>query len=351
MKTYKITISGKEIEVTQNEDGSFNKPDIVKELEPIGTALKPAFEPICIAMKPLSEKNYVANVLKWGTGGINIDESRVEYQGDADWNNTFRPSTNIDKNCWIKDKNAVARVDIINRNGRFPANLILGADENGVHEEVRECFPETKSGGGNKATKTAETFLGTGFGGTDNSVWECDSGNASRFFRAIPQVVDYNKNIGERKRFKSIIYTAKASKSERNRGCDELEEKVKTEEYSGRDTKCSVCGKFFLSSTNPCNCSEEEFGAKSTRIQNPVSKNNHPTVKPIALMEYLIKMVTKPGGIVLDPFAGSGSTLVAAKQNGFQYIGIELTEEYIPIIEARLLGVENDINLSIKENK
>ena len=77
MKTYKITISGKEIEVTQNEDGSFNKPDIVKELEPIGTALKPAFEPICMAMKPLSEKNYVANVLKYGTGGINIDESQI----------------------------------------------------------------------------------------------------------------------------------------------------------------------------------------------------------------------------------------------------------------------------------
>ena len=65
-------------------------------------------------------------------------------------------------------------------------------------------------------------------------------------------------------------------------------------------------------------------------------KNNHPTVKPIALMEYLIKMVTPKGGIVLDPFAGSGSTLVAAKQNWYGYIGIEMTEEYIPIIEARL---------------
>ena len=64
--------------------------------------------------------------------------------------------------------------------------------------------------------------------------------------------------------------------------------------------------------------------------------NFHPTVKPIALMEYLIKMVTPKGGIVLDPFAGSGSTLVAAKQNGYDYIGIELTEDYIPIIKARL---------------
>ena len=72
--------------------------------------------------------------------------------------------------------------------------------------------------------------------------------------------------------------------------------------------------------------------SKSDRGQG----NNHPSVKPIALMEYLIKMVTPKGGIVLDPFAGSGSTLVAAKQNGYDYIGIELTEDYTPIIKARL---------------
>jgi DNA modification methylase len=94
------------------------------------------------------------------------------------------------------------------------------------------------------------------------------------------------KNIEERKNFKSIIYQAKSSQSER------------------------TCGGTIT--------------------------NQHPTIKPIALMEYLIKMVTPKGGIVLDPFAGSGSTLVAAKQNGFQYIGIEMTEEYIQIIEARL---------------
>jgi site-specific DNA-methyltransferase (adenine-specific) len=75
-------------------------------------------------------------------------------------------------------------------------------------------------------------------------------------------------------------------------------------------------------------------------IKEKENKNFHSTVKPVALMEYLIKMVTPKGGIVLDPFAGSGSTLVAAKQNGYQYIGCELTEEYIPIIEARLNAVE-----------
>ena len=72
------------------------------------------------------------------------------------------------------------------------------------------------------------------------------------------------------------------------------------------------------------------------KINVKEGSNIHSTVKPIALMEYLIKMVTPKGGTVLDPFAGSGSTLVAAKQNGFQYIGIEMTEEYIPIINARL---------------
>ena len=125
-----------------------------------------------------------------------------------------------------------------------------------------------------------------------------DSGNASRFF-------------------KSIIYQAKASKSERNKGCEGLEEKQRID-YGGFHSEKGL----IENNRNPEN-------------RKPTT-NNHPTVKPIALMEYLIKMVTPKGGLVLDPFAGSGSTLVAAKQNGYDYIGIELTEDYIPIIKARL---------------
>ena len=98
--------------------------------------------------------------------------------------------------------------------------------------------------------------------------------------------------------------------------------------------RCKTCGKKFVGSDNTiCHCPPE---LKITDKTVYKQKNNHPTVKPIALMEYLIKMVTPKGGLVLDPFAGSGSTLVAAKQNGYDYIGIELTEEYIPIIKARL---------------
>lgn len=89
--------------------------------------------------------------------------------------------------------------------------------------------------------------------------------------------------------------------------------------------------------------SQEQYNKLPERLQKHFNHGNfHCTLKPIALMEYLIKMVTPKGGIVLDPFAGSGSTLVAAKQNGFQYIGIELTEEYIPIIEARLNALNQD---------
>jgi site-specific DNA-methyltransferase (adenine-specific) len=119
--------------------------------------------------------------------------------------------------------------------------------------------------------------------------------------------------------FKSFLYCPKASKSERDRGCEGMEEKQAT------------------------------FGQKENSTFNGLSnsclpvKNNHPTVKPLALMKYLIQMITPEGGTVLDPFAGSGSTLVAAKELGYDFIGIEMTEEYIPIIEARLNGVKDKL--------
>ena len=265
-----------------------------KQWEGWGTALKPAHEPICMARKPLSEKTVAQNVLKYGTGGINIDESRVEYQGDADWNNTFRPSTNIDKNCWIKDKNAVARVDIINRDGRFPANLIHDNSD-----EVRECFPETKTNAGGVST------MGGVFGNGAKTKTICslgDSGSAARFF-------------------KSIIYNPKASKAERNKGCEGLEEK-ETKRYGDFEGTPEHAPKLNVKNTN-----------------------NHPTVKPIALMEYLIKMVTPKGGTVLDPFMGSGSTGVAAKKNGYNFIGIDMTPEYIEIAEARINAWQKDNKL------
>ena len=274
------------------------------EWEGWGTALKPAHEPICMAKKPLVEKTVAENVLKYGTGGINIDECRVgteeRYNAPAG-NKAGGNSLNMSAVGMPQDVDGTTAI------GRFPANLIHDNSE-----EVRECFPETGKGNG----KGVYNYAGREYDNKDTSMFNGDkpqapsnfndSGNASRFF-------------------KSIIYQTKASKAERNRGCEGLEEKE--EVYPGINT--------FDESGN-------RLRADGSVIPPLKSKNNHPTVKPIALMEYLIKMVTPKGGIVLDPFAGSGSTLVAAKQNGFQYIGIELTEEYIPIIEARLEAVKED---------
>ena len=246
------------------------------EWEGWGTALKPAHEPICMARKPLAEKTVAENCLKYGTGGINIDESRVGTEGGG--GNGLGSHFDRLGNTEPLVKHSEDRTDTI---GRFPANLIHDNSE-----EVRECFPESKSGGGNKNIGNRDGIFGKLGKGNGDGIGN-DSGSASRFF-------------------KSIIYQAKASKSERNKGCEGLE--------SQDLVRQGLAGEH----------------------NNPKHQNNHPTVKPIALMEYLIKMVTPKGGVVLDPFAGSGSTLVAAKQNGYGYIGIEMTEEYIPIMEARL---------------
>jgi len=275
--------------------GEYDLTKGTSEWEGWGTALKPAHEPICMARKPLAEKTVAENVLKYGTGGINIDESRVEIpEGDnSGWSGS---------ETWNEDSTFTEKGKCTSRNkptGRFPANLITDGSE-----EVRECFPESNgSGKARKLSRSAKPEQ-VGWGMNKNEpddveLLDAGSGNASRFF-------------------KSIIYQAKASKSERNKGCEGMPEKRPDERTE------TGMGTF-----------EEKGVAKQS--------NFHPTVKPIALMEYLIKMVTPKGGIVLDPFAGSGSTLVAAKQNGYGYIGIEMTEEYIPIIEARLSSISNTL--------
>ena len=249
--------------------------DITKgtsEWEGWGTALKPAHEPICMARKPLAEKTVAENCLKWGTGGINIDESRVGLNGEKTpkgSGNKSNGSTGIDFHGGNKEEgNETSSL------GRFPANLIHDNSD-----EVRGCFPETKAGvavNRNRGARIPSIVNYANHNGED--VGFNNSGNASRFF-------------------KSIIYEAKPSKAERNRGCEAV-----------------------------FNLFEQSEG----------TKQDHPTVKPIALMEYLIKMVTPKGGVVLDPFNGSGTTGCAAVKNGFDYIGIDITPEYITISEKRI---------------
>ena len=176
-------------------------------------------------------------------------------------------------------------------------------------EEVRECFPETK--GDKKVGKNTVgqkgVFSGRLYGKEKGLVNETDrnvvdgGGNASRYF-------------------KSIIYQAKASKSERNKGCEGLE--VKQTQGGG-----GGIGDY----ENDVNSMSGKYGSEKAP-----ANNNHPTVKPIALMEYLVKLVTPSKGTVLDPFMGSGTTCLACQQLGKKYVGIELEEEYVKIAKARL---------------
>jgi site-specific DNA-methyltransferase (adenine-specific) len=265
-----------------------------------GTALKPAFEPVIVARKPI-EGTVANNVLKWGTGGLNIDGSRIGTE-TISTHNAPKGSFAGGERDRGSDTSSYKE-----HTGRWPANIILDPYTAELLDEQSGDRP-----GGTFPAKRGQS-VNTSFASGQETVGGQrsmgDSGGASRFF-----------------------YVAKASKRDRNEGLEELEEKPSTKQFmSGvEDEGNNVDG--------------------STRaFANPVAKNFHPTVKPTSLMEYLIKLVTPPNGTVLDPFTGSGSTGKAAILQGFDFIGIEMTEEYLPIIEGRLKHAEAIVAERIKE--
>lgn len=277
---------------THTRDGGAFREDIHitkgnSEWEGWGTALKPALEPITVARKPLSEKTVAENVLKWGTGGINIDGSRIEIpendkggfrKGDYTLGSekgyteatSYKPMK--DGTEYRKDQHP---------QGRFPANLIHDGSD-----EVVSLFPDSKAGK-NKEEK------GTG------GIWNKGTN--------LPIGPEYGDN-GSAARF---FYCAKASKADRDEG---LEDRVEQTVNDGR---------------------EKDIDNAFQRGITP-RKNVHPTVKPTKLMQYLVKLVTPKGGTVLDPFMGSGSTGKACKLEGFDFIGIEREPEYVEIAKARI---------------
>ncbi len=251
-----------------------------KQWEGWGTALKPAMELITIARKPLSETTVVKNVLKWGTGGINIDACRVKGI----------PHHNYGRTCAGGVFTGKTDTPIITpENGRFPANFIHDGSE-----EVITNFPQTKSAKVKTPKPKYASQSHTGWlEGISNAYNQYDdSGSAARFF-----------------------YCAKASKRERNAGCEHIGGKKK---QGNRPGSIDATGKFPDHDHRPC------------------SGNNHPTVKPLRLMRYLVLLVTPPDGVMLDPFMGSGTTCVAAKQVDRAYIGIEMNPEYFEIAQRRI---------------
>jgi site-specific DNA-methyltransferase (adenine-specific) len=256
--------------------------------------LKPAHEPIVMARKPV-EGTVANNVLKHGVGGINIDGCRVGTDGggttcdqrDEEGKCTGHPTSNRSLGGGIMRHGANYEV------GRFPANFIHDGSE-----EVLALFPDVKGQVGMKKTVGGHRFIE----GDLDTVQQFDygrqdNGSAARFF-----------------------YCAKASKAERNAGLE------------GMPAEWKAAANFRPNHMEKA--LEGDSGNPFGRFQP--TQNFHPTVKPIALMRYLVRLVTPPNGTVLDPFTGSGTTLVAAVLEGFNSIGMELTADYLPIINARV---------------
>lgn len=252
-----------------------------------GTALKPGWEPIVMARKPPAG-TVAANVLEHGTGALNIDGCRIGWAGAADEAEAKAKNRHGDfgtaqgGNAVYGDFTMLADRENYDPEGRWPANVVLD-------EEAAAMLDEQTAPG--KAGRTPGARSGGVYNGTGQGdvveAWH-EPGGASRFY-----------------------YVAKPSRAEREVG------------LAGRERVKVGDGRTVPNDT-------AYLRDESERL------NSHPTVKPIDLMAWLCRLVTPPGGIVLDPFTGSGSTGIAALREGFQFVGVEREAEYVAIARARL---------------
>ena len=255
-----------------------------------GTALKPALEPITMARKPF--KGTVAdNVLAHGTGALNIDACRVPTSDDLN-GGAYSAERKPSASEWVKHGGTIHNStgkDYVQPAGRWPANLIHDGSD-----EVVAGFP---------ATGPAKAGMrGIGLTGDDVKVY--GKGNPN-----FDTLRGHNDQGGSAARF---FYCAKASKSDRDVG------------LTGFATQA------------PRTTYDKSVRDKNGSDTGYARANHHPTVKPTDLMRYLVRLVTPPGGVVLDPFMGSGSTGKAALLEGFRFIGCEREAEYLAIANARI---------------
>ena len=256
-----------------------------------GTALKPAWEPVIVARKPLVG-TVAANVTRYGTGAINIDGCRVGERSET--KPQIRATTDIGGGSWSKGDHVPFHY-APGAGGRWPANVMHDGSD-----EVVAGFPTTGSSG-DGSPRLAYGIGGTGSGayhggGTGAMVATyTDSGSAARFF-----------------------YCAKASRTDREEGCDHLPARTGAEAVERDDDTAGL----------------QSPRAGAGRTADTV-RNFHPTVKPTDLMRYLARLVTPPDGLLLDPFMGSGSTGKGALLEGFRFVGIDLDPAHVAIAEAR----------------
>lgn len=263
------------------------------EWEGWGSALKPAIEPVVLAQKPISEDSIAANVARWGVGALNIDACRIhaeDAQGGSYTVKRLAPGVDVNRTGSWKQEVAYHGEQ---KPGRWPANVCHdGSDEVldafAAYGE-RGAIAPVHTRGADKFRNTYGAFKGNVDEG--GGTFRGDSGTAARFF-----------------------YSSKATQGD-------------------RIFECRQCGAHQLGKPS---CGHDEF-------------RTHPTVKPISLMRWYVEMVTPPGGLVLDCFAGTGTTAAAAAESGMQSLSIEASADHVRDIGVRLgIRVDELINASVQ---
>jgi len=282
--------------------------DAARQWSGWGTALKPAAEPILLCRKPL-DGTVAANVLEHGAGGLNVDGCRVSASAGDVAEMTGRSGASTPNAVWGAGIGHDA-VWLPDGGGRWPPNTIL------THSP--HC-PGDHNGAG-CVDGCAVGVLGAQSGESSGALTADDgrrNRGASMFIDGRRDANNTHADTGTAARFfPSFRYIAKAARGEREAGVT-----------AGEKTSAEVTGR----------------APGSAGLANPASsvgilprRNSHPTVKPIDVMRWLVRLVTPPGGLVLDPFCGSGTTGIAASLEGFRFIGVEREPEYADIARQRI---------------
>lgn len=329
---------------TRTLDVTAPTTDEAKQWQGWGTALKPANEPIVVARKPIEEKTIAENVLRYGTGGINIDGCRI----GRNENDRTEYGINRDEGSPSENANCFYERERVEYNphtrGRFPANVIFECicsphpdyvyknREYEVEGFIKSIKPNSPSNYNDKKLRTVHTDPDCPCYILDQQTknlqaskgsYKRKNGNNQFFGLMNNENVDPPNNIVDGRGASRFFYCAKASRSEREYGLKEFKKKL-FGQSGGALTKLKNGETEYLQ--------EEHIGLNKIKSV----KNNHPTIKPVELMRYLVRLVTPPNGKILDPFAGSGTTGIAAKLEGFDFVGIEKEEDYCLIARARI---------------
>ena len=302
-----------------------------------GTALKPAIEPIILARKPL-DGTVASNVLAHGVGGLNIDACRV--------GNQVRHNPPVGDLTSIGSSRATPKGEGTTVSGRFPANVLL--DEHAA----KEMDKQSGSAGAHGTDRGPRTKGGSGaLGWSHGSIrhtGDPGSGGASRFFPVFKSEEETPETKG---RFPANVLLDEHAAAEMDEQSGVLKDRGNKSEskstYTGGGATSFGAGANLPFSYDAGGGASRffpvfKYQAKAPKKERPVieredgTKIQHPTVKPLTLLEWLVSLIVPPGGTVLDPFAGSGTTLQAAINKGFTPIGIEQDADYIKLIEKRL---------------